>query len=294
MMSFEEVYIDSIKASKGLVEDVRFSRTLNLEPVKICAFEICELLSTNINLFHQLNKVQDKNPYLHSHPVNVACISYFVGKWINLTSPELYSLVVAGFLHDIGKAKIKDSLLNKAEELTEKERETVRSHPVIGYQLLDKLDSLGSDILEGVLSHHERYDGSGYPYSQKGTDIGLFGRIIAIADIFDAMTATKSYHMKTSPFRAIEEIQNYGFGALDPTICQSFMNHITNYYYGSFVRLNNERIGKIVYINPEEKTKPLIRCNNEFHNLSVERDLQIIEVVTDDESDSIMNKLLQE
>jgi HD-GYP domain-containing protein (c-di-GMP phosphodiesterase class II) len=281
MMNFEEVYINSIKTSKGLVEDVRFSRALNMEPIRNCAYEICEILFTNMNLFYELNTIQDKYPYLYSHPVNVACIAYVIGKWINLNFSELYNLVCCGLLHDIGKAKIRDSLLNKTETLTAKELEIMRTHPAIGYQLLEKLGGLESDILEGILFHHERHDGSGYPIGLKGTSINLFARIIAIADIFDAMTANKSYRQKESPFRAIEEIQNYGFGSLDPYICQVFMNHITYHYCGCFVRLNNEQIGKIVYINPEEKTKPLIRCNNEFLSMSVERDLQILEVITD-------------
>ncbi len=289
-MSFKEVYHDSIKASQGLVEDVRFSRILNLEPIKICAFEIIEMLNSKINLFLQINNMQGKYPYMQSHPVNVACISYMIGKWINMTSTDLYGLVCAGLLHDIGKAKIKDSLLNKTEKLTDKELETMRAHPEVGYRLLDKCEHLDSYILEGIMTHHERYDGSGYPSGLKGSDINLYGRIIAVADIFDAMTAVKSYQKQSSPFEAIEEILNCGFGALDPFICQAFMNNITNYYYGSFVRLNNELIGKIIYINPEEKTKPLVRCNNEFYNLSIDRNLQIVEVVADDDTSELANK----
>ncbi len=292
MKSFDEVYHKSMKVSKDLIEDVRFSRRLNLEPIRICAFELSETLYTNINFFHLLNNVQGKYPYMYSHPVNVACISYLIGKWISLPSSKLYRLVCTGLLHDIGKAKIRDSLLNKSESLTEDEVEIMRSHSEVGYRILEKCDTLEPDILEGILSHHERHDGSGYPSGLRGNDISLFGRIIAIADIFDAMTAQKSYHIKASPFRAIEEIQNCGFGALDPSICQAFMNNITNYYCGCFVRLSNEQIGKIVYINPEEKTKPLIRCNNEFHNMSVERDLQIVEVVSDDEDmDSLIHNI---
>lgn len=292
IMNFEDVYHDSIKASQGLVEDVRFGRDINLEPIRNCAFEICASLNRNINLFHTLINLQGKYPYLHSHPVNVACISYIIGKWINLSSNNLYGLVCTGLLHDIGKAKIKDSLLNKSEELTEKEKEIMRSHPELGYHLLENFENIEPNILEGVLSHHERHDGSGYPSGLKGTDISLFGRVIAIADIFDAMTATKSYREKSSPFNAIEEIQNCGFGALDPVICQAFVNNITNYYHGCFVRLSNEQIGKIVYFNPEERTKPLVRCNNEFHNMSVERDLQIVEMVADDDPNGLIDELL--
>lgn len=288
-MSFVEIYIKSIKASQGLVEDVRFSRALNLESISTCAFELCEVLHTNTNVFYALIHLKDRYPYLHSHPVDVACISYIIGKWINLSSSELLNLVHSGLLHDIGKAKIRDSLLNKKTKLTDEEMEIMRSHPVVGYQLLDNPEFHEQDILDGVLSHHERYDGSGYPYGLTGTNISLYGRIIAIADIFDAMTTNKSYRNKVSPFKAIEEIYYCGFGALDPYICQVFMNNIAYYYCGCFVVLSNEQIGKIIYINPEEKTKPLIRCNDEFHNMSVERDLQILDVITDPYENSIAN-----
>jgi HD-GYP domain-containing protein (c-di-GMP phosphodiesterase class II) len=279
MISFEETYNQAIKTSHNLVEDIRFSRNVNLEPIKACSGHICRYLNSNTNILSLLNSVQDKNPYMFSHPVNVAFISFVIGKWMNLHNSDLINLVLAGFLHDIGKAKIRDSLLNKKEKLTEKEMETLRSHPILGYRILEGIDDLDPEVRLGVLSHHERHDGTGYPMGLKGKDISLFGRIIAIADIYDAITATKSYRIKSSPFKAVEEIQTSSFGSLDPEISQTFLKNILNYYYGSIVRLNNELVGEIIYVNPEERTKPLIRCENEFHNLSIERDLEIVEIL---------------
>jgi putative nucleotidyltransferase with HDIG domain len=223
--------------------------------------------------------VQNKYPYLYSHPVNVTFLSYEIGKWLNLSQTELYNLACAAFLHDIGKAKIRDSLLNKAEELSSNEMEIMRTHSIIGYQLLEKLNVLDQEILLGILHHHERIDGSGYPMGLKGNQISINGRIIAIADIFDAATSTKAYHEKSSPFKAVEEIEASGFASLDPFICQTFVNNSIKFYYKSLVKLSNEKIGEIIYINPEEKTKPLIRCENEYHNLSKERNLAIIDVL---------------
>jgi HD-GYP domain-containing protein (c-di-GMP phosphodiesterase class II) len=159
------------------------------------------------------------------------------------------------------------------------EMEVMRTHSIIGYRLLVQLDVLELEVLYGILHHHERIDGSGYPMGLKGDQISLFGRIIAIADIFDAATATKSYHEKCSPFQAVEEIEASGFESLDPLLCQIFVNHSINYYYKCSVKLSNEQVGEIIYINPEEKTKPLIRCENEYHNLSKERDIAIVEIL---------------
>lgn len=279
MLSFEETYNQSIKISHNLIEDIRFSRTIDLDPIKTCSGQICRYLNSNTNILALLNSVQDKNPYMYSHLVNVAFISFAIGKWMKLYNSDLINLVCAGFLHDIGKAKIRDSLLNIPGKLTEKEMETVRSHPVLGYKILEGLKDLEPEVLSGVLSHHERQDGTGYPMGLKGDEISLFARIIAIADTYDAITATKSYHTKDSPFKAVEEIQESSFGSLDPHICQIFTNHISNYYYGSVVRLSNEHVGEIIYVNPAEITKPLIRCENEFINLSKERNVDIVEII---------------
>lgn len=279
MLDFEELYQYAIRTFHNVIEDIRFSRELRLEPTIACVERICQYMRSYTNIFTSLNCVQNKYPYLYSHPVNVTFLSYEIGKWLNLSQTELYNLACAAFLHDIGKAKIRDSLLNKAEELSSNEMEIMRTHSIIGYQLLEKLNELDQEILLGILHHHERIDGSGYPMGLKGNQISINGRIIAIADIFDAATSTKAYHEKSSPFKAVEEIEASGFASLDPFICQTFVNNSIKFYYKSLVKLSNEKIGEIIYINPEEKTKPLIRCENEYHNLSKERNLAIIDVL---------------
>ncbi len=279
MFSLEETYNQAIKSMRNIVEDIRFGRELYLYPVKICSIQICRYLDDDKNILTLLNSVQDKNPYMYSHPVNVAFISFVIGKWLNLNDLNLVNLVCAGLLHDIGKAKIKDSLLNKAETLTLEEMEKMKSHPVIGYKILDSLNKFDSEVLQGVLFHHERMDGTGYPLGLKGEKINLFSRIIAIADTFDAITATKTYSKKNSPLKAVEEIQANSFNHLDQYICQIFVNNIIEYYNGRAIRLSNEQVGNIVYINPIEITKPLVQCDNEYYDLSVVRDIEVVELL---------------
>lgn len=279
MFSLEETYNQAIRISHNIVEDIRFGRELYLYPVKICSIQICKNLNVGTNILTFLNSVQDKNPYLYSHPVNVAFISLVIGKWLNLDYINLANLVRAGLLHDIGKAKIKDSLLNKAEALTLEEMEKMKSHPVISYKILDSINEFDAEVLQGVLFHHERMDGTGYPLGLKGDKINLFSRIIAIADTFDAITADKKYSQKKTPLKAVEEIQANSFNQLDPYICQIFVNNIIDYYSGRAIRLSNEQVGNIVYINPIEITKPLVICENEYHDLSVEREIEVVELL---------------
>lgn len=283
MISLEETYNQAIKISRNIVEDIRFGRELYLNPVKICSIQICKFLNHDTNILTLLNSVQDKNPYMYSHPVNVAFLSFVIGKWLNLDYMNLVNLVRAGLLHDIGKAKIKDSLLNKTEALTLEEMEKMKSHPVVSYKILEHVNEFDLEVLHGVLFHHERMDGTGYPLGIKGDKISLFGRIIAIADTFDAITATKTYYQRKSPLKAVEEIQANSFNQLDPYICKIFVNNILDYYIGKAIRLSNEQVGSIVYINPIEITKPLVLCENEYCDLSVERDIEVVELLCSEE-----------
>jgi HD-GYP domain-containing protein (c-di-GMP phosphodiesterase class II) len=279
MFSLEETYNEAIRISRNIVEDIRFGRKLYLNPVKICSAQICKYRNDDTDILTLLNSVQDKNPYLYSHPVNVAFLSLVIGKWLNIDSSKLENLVCAALLHDIGKAKIKDSLLNKTETLTLEEMEKMKSHPVISYKMLESVHEFDMEVLLGVLFHHERMDGTGYPLRLNGEKINQIGRIIAIADTFDAITATKAYRKKNLPLKAIEEIQANSFNQLDPYICQIFVNNIIEYYNGRSIRLSNEQVGSIVYINPIEITKPLVLCENEYYDLAVVNDIEIVELL---------------
>ncbi|TAH65967.1 MAG: HD-GYP domain-containing protein [Anaerolineaceae bacterium] len=279
MFSLEEAYNQAIRISRDIVEDIRFGRKLYLNPVEMYSNQICKYLNDDTNILTFLNSVQNKNPYMYSHPTNVAFISFIIGKWLNLNYLKLENLICTGLLHDIGKAKIKDSLLNKTDALTLEEMDKLKSHPVIGYKILDSVKLFDSEVLQGVLFHHERMDGTGYPLGIKGEKINLFSRIIAIADTFDAITAVKTYRKKNSPLKAVEEIQANSMNHLDPSICTIFVNRIIDYYNGREIRLSNEQVGNIVNINPIEITKPLVRYEDKLHDLSVERDIEIVEIL---------------
>ena len=279
MFSLEESYNQAIRISRNIVEDIRFGRQLYLNPIDIYSTQICKYLNDDTNTLSFLNSVQNKNSYMYSHPANVALISFVIGKWLSLDYLKLENLVRTGLLHDIGKAKIKDSLLYKADALTLEEIEKLKSHPVIGYKILDSVKLFDSEVLQGVLFHHERMDGSGYPLGLKGEKINLLSRIIAIADTFDAITANMAYRKRKSPLVAIEEIQANSLKQLDPNICKIFIKNIMEYYCGREIRLSNEQVGNIVNINPVEITKPVVRYEDKIHDLSVERDIEVVEIL---------------
>ncbi len=157
---------------------------------------------------------------LFQHSSRVAELALQIGEQLKLSKGELKNIVKAALLHDIGKTRIPLSILNKPGPLTEVQWETMKMHPIWGAEIYQ-----GNTIIqEGILTHHENYDGTGYPYGLKGENIHLFGRIIAIADSIDAMTTIRPYRKPVSIEQALKEIQDYAGTKYDPYILKSLNN----------------------------------------------------------------------
>lgn len=280
MLNIDEIYNQSIRVMRSIVEDIRFGRNLYFKTVETCADQICRNLEDETEILTLLSRTRDKNPYMYSHPVNVALLAYVIGKWMGLDFAKLENLVCAGLLHDIGKAKIKDSLLNKEGPLTPDDLERLKTHPVLGYKLVNSAAMFNAQVLQGILFHHERMDGTGYPMGLVGERINIYSRILAIADCYDAIISTKPYREGRSPLMALEEIKLTGINRhqLDPYICEFFISNMIKFFIGREIRLSNEQVGNIVRINLLAITKPTICCDNEYHDLLVENELEIVEI----------------
>ncbi|MBH1939909.1 HD-GYP domain-containing protein [Mobilitalea sibirica] len=177
---------------------------------------------------HSLNDLKSRCNYLFSHCLNVSNITVSIGKRLDNGQVELNALELAGILHDIGKTRICSEILNKTGELTSDEWQTIKRHPEIGYVMLVNIEGM-SKIAEGILFHHEQYDGSGYPLGLKGGQIPLFSRIIAVADAYDAMTANRPYRKKMTSKAAIEELIRCSGRQFDPEIVKVFLQAYNNH-----------------------------------------------------------------
>jgi len=157
------------------------------------------------------------------HSEKVSQISRIIGEAMQLDSDTLKELETAALMHDIGKIAINESVLNKAGALTEAEYEEIKRHPEIGYHILKSVD-VYTNLADYVLSHHERWDGSGYPRGLSGEHISLIARIIAVADAFEAMTGDRPYRPSMDPMEAVEELKRCSGIKFDPFIVKTFVN----------------------------------------------------------------------
>lgn len=221
-------------------------------------------------LFH-LTEVRSIDSYVFCHSVNVCMLSVVLGLFMKLKGNQLKKLGLAALLHDVGRTKVSPNLLYKPSALTDEEYMQVKKHSQHGHDILKTCRYLPVEVATTALHHHERIDGSGYPAGLKGDEISFFGRIVAVADVFDALIADRPFRKAFFPHQAVEIIVNSS-NQYDSEILKVFINHVAIYPMGTMVSLNNGEIGIVVDMNKGQQTRPVIRvlfddCANRLQSI---------------------------
>lgn len=216
---------------------------------------------TTVALFDKIHNMRQDDDSVYAHCLNVALISRMMGKWLKLDDSERDILTLCGLFHDIGKMSIPNEVLNKPDKYTDEEFAMIQQHPLFGYKLL-KHQPIDERIKQAALQHHERWDGSGYPQKMEGDTIDDFAAIVAIADVYDATTAARSYRPPLCPFQAISMFEKDGLQKYHPKYILTFLNRIATTYQHNRILLNNGQSANIVMINPKNLTKPMIQMDD--------------------------------
>ena len=200
-------------------------------------------------------KVSDE--YTFKHSVDVATMSMIVARKYGLDDQQVYEIGIAGLLHDIGKSKIPNEILNKAARLTDEEFAIMKQHSVYGYRILQPKEDLSTEIKLGVLQHHEKINGKGYPMGVTGDKIDLFARLISISDIYDALVTERPYKKAYSQRDAVEMIMSMTM-ELDITAMKSFLESMILYPVDSIVELSNGEQARVVKNIPHYILRPVV------------------------------------
>jgi HD-GYP domain-containing protein (c-di-GMP phosphodiesterase class II) len=217
--------------------------------------------------------------FIYHNSIMVSLTSYYLAKWHNVPSKDLMPIALGGLLHDIGNAKVDPNILFKPSKLSLEETEDMKKHTVIGYNILKSVPAINEGVKLSALQHHEREDGSGYPLGIRGDKIHPYSKIIAITDMFHAMTTDRFHKKGTSPYLVLEQLFNEAFGKMDPALIQTFIAKVTSFHNGTLVKLNDNRIGEIVFSDRANPTRPWVNVNGKIINLTLERSLYIQEVL---------------
>lgn len=277
-VNFSQNYVEATQNVRQFMEDIKIGNDISADELYSCCNHLLEEVKNNNNLFNYLYHLKVSDDYTFSHCLNVSLICNAFGHWLKLSGKDIEGVTLAGLLHDIGKLSLDTNILNKIGDYTEEEFEIFKTHPQKGFELL-KDQNLSQDIKLAVLQHHEKFDGSGYPYGLKNKETNKFAKIVSIADIYDSMTTNRIYNKRISPFKVIEMFEREGYQVFDTAYMYVFLERIAENYVGSSVRLSNGNIGKIIFINKKAPSRPLIQSNENMYNLEFDNSLEILEII---------------
>jgi HD-GYP domain-containing protein (c-di-GMP phosphodiesterase class II) len=209
-----------------------------------------------INIFGFLGETDD---YLYSHSLNVAILAGGIGMTLEYNEQQLLNLCVSSLLHDLGLLKIPEKIIKKPGKLTKDEFALIQKHCSYGLDLLDNISDIPESIKEVVYQHHERIDGSGYPEGKKGSEISESAKIIAMIEVYEAMTHPRPYRgEKIIPYDGVREVVQEAKKSFEPRLVKKFLRFITPYPLGSYVLLNSNEIGRIVQTYEDRPLRPVV------------------------------------
>ena len=257
---FVEIYHNNLNAYKYMVDDfLQNDHMLNMDYLMKIHGNIRSCAKTGeqlLNMLYYMLPTEDNLTYAHC--LNAALISNVFSIWLGLSNEDSKILTLSGFIYDIGKLKLPNSLLWTPGRLSNDEYTRIQTHTILGYDLI-KHKNIDQHIIKATLMHHERCDGSGYPNHLKDNEIDIFAKYIGIVDSYEAMTSARTYRSSLHPFEVIKNFEESGLERYGAPLIIPILQHIANTHLGHRVSLSNGTAADIILINNHALTKPLVK-----------------------------------
>lgn len=276
----EETRYEAKALVKKMMDNYLFEASLDVEEIKQAVDRMIHELLENPDIMNNLSSIRTVDDYTFEHSVNVCILSLITGIGLGFDQERLRDLGVGAMLHDIGKLRIPQEILKKPSQLTVEEFEEIKKHTLYGYEILKNSGKVSVVSAFIAFGHHERFDGTGYPLQLKSDNIHLCARIVAVADVYDALTSDRVYRKKLRPHEVYEYITSLGAHHFDLNVVSSFVRYVAVYPVGTGVMLNTRERALVVRANRNMPTRPVIRIiydknkNRVIH--SEEIDLSVI------------------
>jgi len=278
-LDITKVYLNGIAATQALFKSAGEGKPIKPGDVKKIVEPIIHEFARTPNALNILLQLRSEDEYTFQHTLNIGILSALIAKWLDYDEGQQLKIAMAGTLHDIGKSRIPLAILNKPGPLTREEFEIMKTHPLLSYEILTQSAIYDEDVKLGVLQHHERLNGKGYPYGLSGEEISLYARIVSVADIYHAMTSKRPYKAKENPLYVLEQIRKE-IDSLDPTVVLTFIKKMSQALCGCRVILSDGRSGTIITVDEQNLRYPLIKLDNPpcVLDLAKHKDLLICDI----------------
>jgi len=259
MMKAQQIHSQAQGLVGNLLKDVKVGKAIDIAPIHELANELQSSVFRNANALSCLGRIREKDNYLLEHSVNLSVLMSLFGRYRKLSSDALHQTIVGALLHDIGKILTPDEVLHKPGRLSPEEFEVMKAHARHSRDILANTKGIGELSVITAAEHHERLDGTGYPEGLKGKQISVYGRMVAITDVYDAITADRVYHKGMTPTHGLKKLLEWSGDHLDPGLVREFIRCVGLYPIGSLVLLESGKLGVVVETNEDDQRLPVVR-----------------------------------
>jgi len=241
-----------------IMEDVQEGKNLDIKAVRAVVEPILDSIIRNSEAYMWLSMIQKKSAYTYSHSVDNCALAIAFGRHMGLPKKDLRTLSIGLLMMDIGNVHVPQEILNKKGQLTDAEYMVVKKHVGHSVEILKSTKDMNEDVVNIAMTHHERFDGSGYPNALQGTHIPVYGRMAAIIDCYDAMTSQRPFSAAKSPYSALQNIYNWRGSLFQPELVEQFLQCMGVYPTGSIVEMTNGEVGIVLSQNVTQRMRPII------------------------------------
>lgn len=255
----KRIHAEAHKIIHNIMQDVRLGEQVRLEKIEPVVEQMTESILRNGGALLSLCQVKNKDDYTFLHSVSVCVLQVSFCRAVGLDGATIHLAGIGGLLHDIGKVRVPDTILNKAGRLTDEEFKVMKCHAVESKHILDQTEGISQVSIQVAYQHHERHDGSGYPEGLKGEAISQMGRMAAICDVYDAISSNRVYHKGLAPHEALRKIFEWSKFHFDPALVQQFLRTIGIYPVGTLVMLESGRLGVVLEQGEDNLLQPMVR-----------------------------------
>lgn len=257
----DELRAETVKSLEKvlLIAEMNENHTVKLPDIGKQMESIVDEVCRNHDVMVNMLDLSSYDNYTYSHSLNVSLISLAVGMAMGLSRKELVGLGTGTLLHDIGKVYVDKRILLKNGPLNDEEFEVIKKHPRYGYDYITSRYHFPFGHCFAILDHHEKYNGSGYPNRKKGEEISLFGRICAVADVYDALTSKRPYRDALPSYEGVEYVMGGAGSQFDPVVVDAFTRRIAPYPVGTTVKLSNGWAGLVLKNYADCSLRPKLR-----------------------------------
>ncbi len=265
-IEWQSGYKDTGEKMESMMETVRHTKKVDKKSADTIGHQIGNMLDKN-NLTTVLKCIDAPRPMdedLQRHCSNVSILNGLMGKWLGMKKEDIDDLILAGVVHDVGKTRVADDILNAPRKLTDEEFAEIKKHPGYADEMLNESGNFSERVINAARHHHESAGGGGYPDGLVGDQISLFAKITAISDVYDAMISKRSYKDARSPLEILGDIAANKFSQLDGELTKLFVRNMQGQFLGKTCDMSDGSSGLIAYIPPNDVGYPVIDINGVF------------------------------